>query len=249
MYQERNPKATIEVLPLGQGEQHSTKLVAMATAGDRAGVHLRCGLQPGGVRRARDASSRWTSSPRATRSTSSVLREVHRALALDAGGKQQLYAIPLHPNPAALFYNKDLFAQRGLKAPDATWTWDTLLDKARKLATPEEPAVEAPFEPIALWATVRSLGGDILDKDWKRYTLDQPAGAPAVQWIADLALRHKVAVPRSQVAAYPFTQGKVGIKWDIFPTIESIKVASRGEFGFDVAPLPKGPQRAASTAM
>src|SRR5688500_4777779 len=34
LYQAKNPKATIDVLFLGQGEQHSTKLVAMASAGD-----------------------------------------------------------------------------------------------------------------------------------------------------------------------------------------------------------------------
>ena len=240
LYQEKNPKATIDVLFLGQGEQHSTKLVAMASAGDApettyvAGYNLvefaeRGMLQGLDQLAARDKIdlktffektielSRWT-----------------------VGGKQQLYAIPLHPNPAALFYNKDLFAKRGVKAPDATWTWDTLLDTARKLAAPDAPAVEAPFEPIALWATVRSHGGDITDKDWKKYTLDQPAGIAAIQWIADLALRHKVAVPRSQVGTYPFTQGKVAMRWDIFPTIESVKVASQGQFAFDVAPLPKG---------
>ena len=31
------------------------------------------------------------------------------------GGKQQLFAIPLHPNPAVLFFNKDLFARRGVQ--------------------------------------------------------------------------------------------------------------------------------------
>lgn len=240
LYKEKNPKATIEVLFIGQGEQHATKLVAMASAGDApettyvAGYNLvefaeRGMLQPLDQLVARDKID-----------LKAFFEKTVELARWTVGGKQQLFAIPLHPNPAALFYNKDMFTRRGLKAPDATWTWDTLLDTARKLATPEEPAVEAPYEPIALWATVRSLGGDILDKDWKRYTLDQPAGAAAIQWIADLALRHKVAVTRSQVSSYPFSQGKVGMKWDIFPTIESVKVASKGEFAFDVAPLPKG---------
>ena len=47
---------------------------------------------------------------------------------------------------------------------------------------------------------------------------------------------------RSQVGSRPFTQGKVGLKWDIFPTIESVNVASKGQFAFDVAPVPKGPR-------
>ncbi|HEX2326504.1 MAG TPA: extracellular solute-binding protein, partial [Chloroflexota bacterium] len=158
------------------------------------------------------------------------------------GGKQQLFAIPLHPNPAVLFYNKDLFARRGVRPPDATWTWDTLLDTARRLAGEEESAVEAPYAAIPLWMTVRSMGGDILDRDWKQYTLDQAAGVAAIQWIADLALRHRVALPPKEAAARPFTQGRVGLKWDIFPTIDAITVATKGQLGFDVAPVPKGPR-------
>ncbi len=242
LYQEKNPKGKIEVLFLGQGEAHATKLVAMASAGDApettfvAGYNL-VEFAERGMLQALDQL--------AARDKLDLKRFFEKTVALSrwtVGGKEQLYAIPLHPNPAALFYNKDLFQRRGLKAPDGTWTWDTLLDTARKLASPEEPAIEAPYEPIALWATVRSHGGDILDKDWKKYTLDQPAGVAAIQWIADLAVRHRVALTRSQVSTKPFTQGKVGLKWDIFPTIESVKVASQGQFGFDVAPLPKGPK-------
>jgi multiple sugar transport system substrate-binding protein len=212
LYKEKNPKATIDVLFLGQGEQHSTKLVAMASAGDApettyvAGYNLvefaergmLQGLDPLVARDKIDLKTFFEKTIELSRWT--------------VNGKQQLFAIPLHPNPAALFYNKDLFAKRGVKTPDGTWTWDTLLDTARKLASTDEPAIEAPFEPIALWATVRSHGGDILDKDWKKYTLDQPAGIAAIQWIADLALRHRVAVPRSQVPAFPFTQGKVAMR-------------------------------------
>ena len=55
--------------------------------------------------------------------------------------------------------------------------------------------MEAPYPSIPLWMTVRSMGGDLLDRDWKQYTLDQAAGVAVIQWIADLALRHRVALP------------------------------------------------------
>jgi multiple sugar transport system substrate-binding protein len=242
MYQQRNPRAQIEILFTPQGESHPTKLIAMAAAGTPpettfvAGYNLvefaeRGLLEPLDQLVARDGLD--------------MRRFFEKTVELarwTVNGRQHLFAIPLHPNPAVLFYNKDLFARRGVKAPDGTWTWETLLETARKLTGPDESGVEAPYEPISLWMTVRSMGGDLLDKDWKRYTLDQPAGVAAIQWIADLALRHGVAVRRSQVATRPFTQGKVGIKWDIFPTIESISIASRGQFAFDVAPVPRGPR-------
>ena len=242
MYQERNPKAQIEVLFTPPGEGHPTKLVAMASAGDPpettfvAGYNL-VEFAERGMLEALD--------PLVSRDRIDLKQFYEKSVELarwTVGGKPELFALPLHPNPAVLFFNKDLFAQRGVKAPDATWTWDTLLDSARRLTGPEEPAVEAPYEPIALWMTVRSMGGDVLDPEWKKYTLDQPGGVAAIQWIADLALRHRVAVTRSQVSSRPFTQGKVALKWDIFPTIESVHVASKGQFAFDVAPVPRGPR-------
>jgi multiple sugar transport system substrate-binding protein len=242
MYQERNPKAQIEVLFTPQGEAHPAKLVAMASAGTAPETTFVAGYN---LVEFAERGMLEPLDPLVARDKIDLKRFFEKTIELSfwtIGGKQQLYAIPLHPNPAALFYNKDLFARRGLKPPDATWTWDTLLDTARRLAGPDESGVEAPYEPISLWATVRSQGGDILDKDWKRYTLDQPAGVAAIQWIADLALRHKVAVTRSQVSTRPFTQGKVALKWDIFPTIESVYVASKGQFAFDVAAVPKGPR-------
>ena len=33
----------------------------------------------------------------------------------------------------------------------------------------------------------------------------------------------------------------MGLRWDIFPTIDAITVATKGRLGFDVAPVPKGP--------
>jgi len=241
LYQAKNPKAEIEVLFTPPGESHPTKLVAMASAGDApettfvAGYNL-VEFAERGVLQALD--------PLVARDKIDMKGFFEKTVELSrwsAGGKQSLYALPLHPNPAALFYNKDLFARRGVKPPDATWTWDTLLENARKLTGPDESGVEAPYASIPLWMTIRSMGGDILDKEWKKYTLAEPAGSAAVQWIAGLALRHKAAVPPSQISTRPFTQGKVALKWDIFPTIESVYTASKGQFAFDVAPVPKGP--------
>jgi ABC-type glycerol-3-phosphate transport system substrate-binding protein len=107
MYQERNPKAQIDVLFTPQGEGHAAKLTAMASAGTPpettfvAGYNLvefaeRSMLEPLDSLVARDKIdlrrffektvelSRWT-----------------------VGSKQQLFAIPLLPNPAVLFYNPE----------------------------------------------------------------------------------------------------------------------------------------------
>ena len=92
---------------------------------------------------------------------------------------------------------------------------------------------------------MRSLGGDVLDKDRKRFVLDQPAGAGAVQWVADLMVKQKVAPPFASLAGpgdrAPFIQGRTALVPDIFPFIGTVQTGSQGTVEFDVAPVPKGP--------
>jgi multiple sugar transport system substrate-binding protein len=241
-FHEKYPKAEIEILGPAQGENLNAKVIAMAAGGTppetmfMAGYSLVQFAEQGLVEPLDALVSRDKIDMKG------FFEQTVQLSKWKIGGKEQLFAIPLHPNPVVLFYNKDLFAKRGVKAPDATWTWETLLDNAKKLASPDEAGIEAPYQPIPMWPTIRSMGGDILDSEWKKYTLDQPAATAAVQWIADLALRHQVAALPKEVASRQFTQGKVAMKWDIFPTIDAVYVATKGQFAFDVAPLPKGPK-------
>ncbi|MFP4438039.1 MAG: extracellular solute-binding protein [Chloroflexaceae bacterium] len=51
------------------------------------------------------------------------------------GPDQQLYMLPRVLAPQVIAYNQDLWNARGLPTPDATWTWDDVLNAAEQLTT------------------------------------------------------------------------------------------------------------------
>ena len=51
------------------------------------------------------------------------------------------YAVPKDYDTIALVYNKEIFDNAGIAYPDDTWTWDTLLETAKKLTDPEKGVV------------------------------------------------------------------------------------------------------------
>ncbi|MCS7461351.1 extracellular solute-binding protein [Paenibacillus doosanensis] len=50
------------------------------------------------------------------------------------GSKGELYMLPLYSNPAALYYNKDIFDRFGVPYPKDGITWDETIDLARQLS-------------------------------------------------------------------------------------------------------------------
>ena len=95
-------------------------------------------------------------------------------------GKQ--YYLPNNSAPHALYYNRSLFQQRGLKLPEqyereGRWTWDAFLDVSKQLvATGGEPKVWAidwfwanlDVQLAFLWP----MGGDLWDKAAQHTLLD-----------------------------------------------------------------------------
>lgn len=55
------------------------------------------------------------------------------------------YAIPKDYDTIGLWYNKTMFDKAGLKYPDATWTWDTLYQAAKKLTKDGVYGILAPL--------------------------------------------------------------------------------------------------------
>jgi len=181
--------------------------------------------------------------------------------ALDALRYQgRLYATPYDGGLYVMFYNKDLFDKAGLKYPTAEWTWDTLVESARKLTVdqngkrPGEPG----FDPLKMaqyglnnitWHGGLSLfiyqnGGDVLSEDKRRVVLDQPPAYEALQWIADLMNKHYVSPSPQYQQAQPmtFTNGRIAMaimgSWGLGGVRREAK-----DFKWDVAPVPQGKKK------
>ena len=108
-------------------------------------------------------------------------------------------------NTTVFFYNKTLFQRAGVPEPTERWTWDDLLDAARKLTRADGSQwginVGTGFEGQLL-TFIWSAGGDYINKERTRTTMDDPGTLEGLQWVADLFLRHRVA-PAGRDALYP----------------------------------------------
>ena len=107
----------------------------------------------------------------------------------------KLYGLPKDVGPTVLFYNKDALRRRGVPAPD--WqlplTWDQAITAWRKLTFTDGYIQHWGISGYPYEAAVWSSGGRIVDGPSRTWLLDSEVGIDAVQWCADLALRHHVA--------------------------------------------------------
>ncbi|GMX66808.1 sugar ABC transporter substrate-binding protein [Paenibacillus elgii] len=157
-------------------------------------------------------------------------------------GKGELYALPKDIGPTVLFYNKDIFQKMNVPFPsaDTPMTFDQLLDTAQKLTVRNgDKVTQYGMGPIWWEGFVLGNGGKFLSDDRKQFLLNGKEATDALQFAADLSLKHKV-VPDSRALqamndGQMFETGKLAMiiqgRWMV-PTYRKLK------FDWDVAPLP-----------
>lgn len=151
-----------------------------------------------------------------------------------------------------LYYNRDLFDKWGVPYPEEGWTWDDLLERAKKLTRdtdgdgkPDEYGltVETWFGEWVPWLWQNA--GEVLSEDGTRCLLGDPAyvekNAEALQFLADLIWKHRVAptpaVTSDLGTADIFMTGRVAMctygRW------MSMRFKDIRNFDWAIAPLPQ----------
>ncbi|MCR8643331.1 sugar ABC transporter substrate-binding protein [Paenibacillus sp. N1-5-1-14] len=172
----------------------------------------------------------------------------------------KVYGIPVYSYVSLLMYNKDLFDKAGLPYPpsdyeDKSWTWDKMLEYAKKLThvteSPNDTTYgldwfwgEKDMRPVYFNAKVYS------DDTWNNggkpseVYFNSPEVIAANQKINDLVFKDKVMAPNAFNQAIagqdgdPFATGKIGMSvggaWNL---------AAAKDFSFKVgvAAVPAGP--------
>jgi len=133
----------------------------------------------------------------------------------------KMYGLPLwsHPSITGLFYNGDLFDQAKLKPPDGQQSFEQHAELARQLTkrAADGKAEVFGFNPATGYynghgQVILAFGGEMISKDGKQMTYDQPAVREALQWMADLYVKHKVApVPGTDDAGQLQANGKLAM--------------------------------------
>lgn len=167
------------------------------------------------------------------------------------------YSWFLGANPRMMFYNIDYFQRQGAALPPAKWegngwTFDDFVETARRLTRPNA-------SPAAFGCSVYDDTGNeqtfsinngsptgIFSKDGRKFTLADPPGYDAMQWIADLTHRHRVQPARAVVAenrniGSMFTNELLAMRFTSTGAINALR--RDASFVWDVAPVPMKAKR------
>ena len=110
------------------------------------------------------------------------------------------YGIPKDYSTLALFYNKKMFEEAGVKPPK---TWDELRNVAKKLTKGNQKGLALHASLDRYQPFLVQNGGQVVDKQGNP-TLNHPANAEALQFITDLFIKDKVAD----------TPANLGVEWN-----------------------------------
>lgn len=152
---------------------------------------------------------------------------------------------PQNVSSLVVYYNRDLFEERGVPLPRAGWTWDDFLAAAEALTGDGTYGLGTPPSIIRIAPFVWSNGGEVVDdpRDPRELRLGEGPAREALDWFLDLSLEHRVVPPeveeRSEDAESRFIRGGLGMYLSSrvsTPTLRTIQ-----GFAWDVAPLPVAP--------
>jgi multiple sugar transport system substrate-binding protein len=163
-----------------------------------------------------------------------------------------LYGFPILASARAFFYNKQLLANAGVAAPPRTW--NELVTTAAKIRDSGPGLIGyalplGPEEAQAEWSIwMWNNGGD-----WKtgdRWTINSDQNVQTLQFLADLANRHRVTqvnpgkTNRTDGAFQLFKDGKVGMVIGFSPLAAQLDAEGKVDYG--VTSIPTN-ERAAVT--
>lgn len=164
-------------------------------------------------------------------------------------GQGAIYALPKDVGPFSFGYNKTMFEAAGipLPDPDTPYTFAEFVDVAKKLTLDTNGDGQ-----LDQWGTglnvqwnlqpfVWSNGGDWLNADRTKVTVDTPEFAEALQWFADLqnveGVTPSIAEAQTLDTYQRWMKGEIGFfpvgPWDV-STYEKL------DFDWDLIPYPVG---------
>jgi multiple sugar transport system substrate-binding protein len=166
------------------------------------------------------------------------------------GGEYQgkLYGLPILSSARAFFYNRTLLARAGLAAPPRTW--DELVQAATKVQALGGGTIGyalplGPEEAQAEWSIwMWNNGGDWKSGD--RWTIDSDRNVQTLQFLADLANKHKVTqvnpgkTNRTDGAFQLFKDGKVGMVMGFSPLAAQLDAEGKVDYGIGEMPTNIG---------
>lgn len=166
--------------------------------------------------------------------------------------KGQWYALPRDVTTLTLFYNKKIFQENNVPFPDPNWTWTDFLETCKKLTKVDANgkytyyAFNHPTYGDGWFHWLAGAGGNFLNAEMNRSTLNTPEAIEALQFLVDLRLKYHVAptIPEAQALGKDeglFISGKLAMY--IGGVSRTMNFKDVAGLDWDVAPLPAGKKK------
>ncbi len=171
----------------------------------------------------------------------------------------RIYGLPQNITVSVLFYNKDLFDREGLTYPDENWTWQDVLESAKKLTKRNEQGralqygVVTPLHYKQLLLYIFQNGGKILNEDRSRCIINSAESREALEFWRNLCIKERVAPTQSDIqniggvaggnlgSADIFFMGRGAMYFEGSYEVSNFKVLKRDRFNWDatLGPISK----------
>jgi multiple sugar transport system substrate-binding protein len=175
----------------------------------------------------------------------------------------KLYVMPNDLNVFATYWSQELFRRGGATPPPTDWRsaafdQQALLDTAKRLTDRSGSGGTERFglliQPNVQWLLpfLWSNGADVVSADLRRITLDAPPALDTLQFLADMADKHKVTPANEELAASGggpalFFAGRLAIHHTGSNFVNQLRTQAK-DLSWDVAVSPRGRTRRASIA-
>nr|WP_283248461.1 sugar ABC transporter substrate-binding protein [Bacillus sp. FJAT-49711] len=244
-FMKENPdyKVTVETIPW---DQYWTKLQAATQGGDVPDIIV---MHPDEVENYAEGGKLMDLTTMFSNSTLTSLDKFPDYVVEDFTVEDKIYGVPKDIGTMALVYNKKLFDEAGVDYPNDSWTWEDMMDAAAKISDKSKDiyGIAAPNNGQNFyWNLIWQNGGDFFEDDGVTSTFDQLENIEAIEYatsFVEKGFSPTVKDFASLSADEYFQAGKIGMifagSWMLTQYLDTEGLE------FDVAPLPKGKERAA----
>ncbi|WP_165452463.1 ABC transporter substrate-binding protein [Paenibacillus thalictri] len=169
----------------------------------------------------------------------------------------KIYGVPFLNPPKVIFFNKNLFKEKGLKTPlelykEGNWTYDEFFKTAKALTDSSKGVYGGYLITANGWKswedayldTFWAYGADFMDEAGAKFLLNSPEGEKSLQAISDMIFKDQShPKPGDQIS---FEGGKIGMSRQNYAYVNTARAVK--DFEWDIAPMPRGTNKDAPAA-
>ncbi|MHC5269854.1 ABC transporter substrate-binding protein [Enterococcus sp. LJL98] len=169
------------------------------------------------------------------------------------GADGKLYGVPKDFDTNALFYNKTMFDEAGIAYPDETWTWETWRDVAKQLTDEDKGIYGMAVPPTwqgGYYETIYQNGGSPFIENGTKSGFDQPEAIEGIEFwygFVEDGSGTPIELITNTNSNELLLSGKVAMAVDGSYQVPILFTEDFGIENIDVAPLPKGKERATTS--